>query len=442
MKTKNNFIDGLIIDGVIFLMGMVLLTQFYTLLFQGVFAPEGWADRLANIAHYLHDGSWQQLIVSLLAHVNGLLFGLLLLCAAIACVLLIARGIASMSVGVGFFLAWALLWSYPGMWTFEFFFPAFFALTAGFAKLSYPTFTPSIFYKLGLSKKISFIFILLITIFLWYVTSIAFYDPSFAAKVAYCSAASLFVLLLLQIGIVDDWIARKEIQDQPSYTVNLRSRVARWPWIDIMIICIGTMMVMQVYSNYFSGLFELNNYKALIEYYAVASADHWLHPFLRWSAEYSYVLLPLQMIFETAVAILLTLLILRGPVLLLTTGLFGILAFAELGVSASWPPDATDLTWEWELLLVTGVGALISTGKIIELQKAKSFKNRVLGNKIYSSVPLWSQFMIAVLGGLTLYAIGMATQVFGEAYHIISISSGMTLFILLILLALLDRYRD
>lgn len=433
-NTKEKLTDAVVMDGIIFLMGMVLLTQFFALLFQGIFTPTGLTTLLSDIGHYLDEGSYAKKMVWLLLQYKTVLaplFGLLLFFSAVCSTMLMARATVSLLVGLAFFLSWIILWRYPGMWSFEFFFPASFAVCAGLSKLTSPVLTSSLFHKLAWSKSISIAMIMVMAMVLWYVTFIAYHDTVLATKISISSAITFFVLSLFHLGI-DNLISKKN--DDVSCD-------SRWPWIDIIIITIGAMMVMQVYANYYSGLFEVNNYRSLVNYYASASGSDWLRPFLVWSAEHSDLLMPLQIIFEVVVAILLCLLILSGPVLLLTAGLFIILAFSELGVSASWPPNPDNLTWEWELLLVTGVSLLIGYRKLIELLHADNRRQAIFGKKIFNKLSLMMRLLIAVAGGTSLYFIGIATKIFGDTYEIISLSAGVTFFLLLAVLAFLDKYR-
>src|SRR3990172_9510761 len=174
MANKARLTDSVVIDGIIMLLGMAVLTQFCALLVQGVFLPIGFSAKLMNMAQYTAPGSFANTILLLLLQYKTIfapLFGVVLLLGAVGLLTLMSRGIVAIVMGLGFLLAWMLLWHYPGAWTFEFLFPALFWLFAGFAKLRQRVFAPTLYRQLSLSRTISVIIVLLLAYFLWYVTS-------------------------------------------------------------------------------------------------------------------------------------------------------------------------------------------------------------------------------------------------------------------------------
>jgi hypothetical protein len=424
------FADAAVIDVISMLLGLVVLTHFFSLLVFGFFTPAGFSAHLMDNARYIDGWSAGKYLLPLLIKVRYVLAPLLgaaMMMTAACLILLIGRSVAAIGVGLGYFIAWHLLWDYPGMWTFEFLFPALFGLCVGLASLNKPFITSSIYQKLGLSKTVSVIIILLSVALLYYITSIAFLHH--LTWVIAVSSASAFFLLSLFSLVLDKKIVPNNNDVLKSVTPTkspLRYALADLPWLEIMIIIIGAMMIMQDYSNYYSGLFTVEGHSSLAKYYASASGSHWLRPFLAWSGRHSYLLMPLQIVFEVTVAILLVLVIFSGPVLLLSAGLFGLLAFAELGVSAQWPPVRANLTWEWELMLVTGVSIAIGWQKFNELFHATSLKQAFLGKKIFGKISPASRWSIPLVGALALYCVGMVTHVFGDQYRVISLSSAIT----------------
>lgn len=430
-KYRLHLTNSIIADGIIILLGMTVLTQFYDLLMRGVFTPSGFSAQILFIARYLADGCWEKHLISAILHLNILapLLGVLMLAGAVCLILLIARGPIAIAISIGYLITWVILWHFPSVWTFEFLFPAIFGLCAGISKLHQPIFTTSFYQKIALNKTLHIAIIILLSCLLWYVTFLAYTNKILATTIASSAAGTFLILSFIQLGM-DKIIINKD-----------SNRENALPWIDIIIITIGAMMIMQVYANYFSGLFAIKDYTSLIQYYSQVSDATWLRPFLAWSAIHSHALLPLQIIFESALAIFLPLLILRGPTLIVASILFGILAFAELGVSASWPPDPTNLNWEWELLLVTAVSLLIGIGRTQELLNATSLKEKIFGKKLFQRIPIAGWITIAVISGICLFGAGMATHIFGDQYKIISIYSGITLFILLIISTFIERFR-
>lgn len=435
---KINSVDSMIADSIVMLLGITVLSQFYSLLMQRFFLPDGLNAKILDAANYLDfSTSLKTFLLNLLPHISALapILGLLMLITAICLILLIARGFLAIFVGCCYLVAWIVLWHYPGMWTFEFLFPALFGICVGLFLINKSILSHSIFKQLAWPKWLAICVIILITLLLWHATSIAFNKPDLARKAAIYSAWTFFFVSVIHL------ILDKYIPHLPIYEKGIRAKIVALPWIDMMIIIIGAMMVMQVYANYFSGLYAIDNYRALINYYAKASGAHWLQPFLVWSAQHATALMPLQFLFESVVAIFLTILIFQGPALILSAGLFGILAFAELGVSANWPPNPDNLTWEWELLLVTGVSLFIGIGRLVEAIQSRNFNYFLWGKKIFKHTSLLEGFSIAVIAGLCLYAIGIATQIFGSSYKIISACAALTFAILILISFFIDRFR-
>lgn len=424
--------NAIITDGIIILLGMTVLTQFYDLLMRGIFTPTGFSAQILHIAQYIPASGWEKNFIAIFLSLKILapFLGVIMLLSAVGLILLIARGPLTIVVSIGYLITWVLLWHFPSVWTFEFLFPALFGLCAGISKLRQPVLTTSIYQKLSLSKTIHIAVIVLLSCLLWYVTFIAYTDKILATTIAGSTGCTFLILSLIQFGM-DKIIINKD-----------HARENNAPWMDIIIITIGAMMIMQVYANYFSGLFAIKDYTSLIQFYSTVSDSQWLRPFLAWSAIHSHALLPLQIIFESALAIFLPLLILRGPTLIAASILFGILAFAELGVSASWPPDPTNLNWEWELLLVTAVALLLGIGKTQEMLHAASLQEKIMGKKLFPRISIIGWIIIAAVGGICLFGAGMLTHIFGDQYKIISIFSGITFFILLLISILINKYRS
>ena len=154
------------------------------------------------------------------------------------------------------------------------------------------------------------------------------------------------------------------------------------------------------------------------------------------------MLLPLFIVYEIVVASLLVLLVFRGPITLLASGLFFLLAFAEFGVSSTWPPTPGFYNGQWQLLLPALVSLLISLGKFEEIYHAPSWKKAIWGSKTFYSLSMLYRILIAAVSAIALYFTGMVTQIFGSPYVSISISASITFFILLVLLSCIDKYRS
>ncbi len=409
---KNNVSTVLAINWIILVLGMVLLTQFYSLFFHDVFSSTGWINFLNDSMQYNKLGSFQYdflLFLKKTAPVSTYLFAAGLFTSALACTLLIARFYVCIIVAIVFFIAWILGWKDPGMWPFEFLFPVIFALLAG---LSMRTFSLR-----SQSVVKSFPLIILLSVFLYYVTFIAFNEPHFAHKVALSSALSFFILCSASFII-----SRKKHPEKDE-----KNRIDKY--LDIMIISIGSMLILQVYINYFSGSFEVNNFRENIAYFAKTTNATWLRGFLTLNATYSHWILPPYALFEIFLSISLTLLLIRAPVLLLAAGLLGLLTFAELGVSATWPPTPNNLIWEWELLLPTAVSIIIGIHQIIKLKENFSLKKLVVGNPIghQHSISFITALFISVASGILLYFVALTAHAFiGNSYQITATYSGIS----------------
>ncbi len=419
---------------IILVLGMVLLTQFYNLLFQNIFSIAGWADFLNHLLQYNEVNSFKYEVIIFLkntAPFSTYLFAGGIFISALACIMLLARFYVCIAVAIAFFVAWSLSWNDPGMWPFEFSFPAFFALLAGISMRSFSLAPQSVFLQLRFSTLKTFLAVIVLCALLYYVTFIAFHDPEFAHKVALTSTLTFFILCLVPFYL-----------KKPNLEIDEHNRIDKY--LDCMIVTIGSMLVLQVYINCFSGVFEDATFRENITYFAKNSNATWISQFLLLSAKYSHWILPLYAVFEIFLSISLTLLLVRGPVLLLAAGLLAVLAFSELGVSATWPPDPHNLTWEWELLFVTAVAIIIGVQKTLSLKENFSLKKLILGNPIgnYPSIPLFTAILISVISGIALYFIALTAHLFiGDYYQITAIYSGISLAVLIFILLITNKFR-
>ena len=194
MRNNKNvyFSNNCITDAIIVLLGAVVLTQFYVMLFEGLFTAHLFSEKLAGIMKF--SGSLTNQFISLLSANSAIvapLFGIVMLSAAVLLILLIGRSIIANITGIGFLLGWILLWNYPGMWTFELLFPALFGIFVGLSKVGHPFYGLSLYHQLSLSKISRVFVILLLSCFLGYVTfyagihSISPYKPAISAALTF-----------------------------------------------------------------------------------------------------------------------------------------------------------------------------------------------------------------------------------------------------------------
>lgn len=428
MKEKKVY-SVIALNFIILLLGLVLLTQFYGFLFSQI----DWITYLTHLEKYTPISSVRYEFVDILkntAPFSYLLFMSGTIISALACITLFARFYTCLMVSFAFFIVWILNWDVPGVWPYQFLFPALFSLLSGLASRRLALGSQALLSQLKISFLKQLIFFGLIAFFLHYVTSIAFNEVVFEHKVGFYSGLTFFIVSLALNNLLKQNLEQDEHGSIDRY-------------FDLMILTLGSMLVMQVYANHFSGLFELNDYKNSLLYYANKSNAQWLHGFLLFSANHSPLILPFYILFEISLAISLSLLLFRAPVLLLTGTLLGILAFAELGVSSTWPPNPNYLTWQWELLLATLVAFILGIEKTWQLIQNFSFKYLVLGNQVNEyPISLIKIIVISLLSGLGLYLICILTQVFGSTYPKTAFFSGISFGLLIFILLVTDKIRE
>ncbi|HSW68962.1 MAG TPA: hypothetical protein VLI69_02225 [Gammaproteobacteria bacterium] len=423
---------------IILVLGMVLLTQFYTLLFQQTFSVSGWPNYLNNLMQYNEAGSFKYKIIIFLKNTSpysAYLFAAGLFISALTCIMLMARFYICIAVAVGFFIAWTLIWNDPGMWPFEFAFPAIFGLLAGLSMRNYSLAPQSIFLQLKYSPEKTFLCLILSSALLYYVTFIAFPKSDFAWHIAFASALSFFIFCLVPFFM-------KLKNKKNNLEKDKMGHVDKY--LDFMIIIIGSMLILQVYINYFSGVFDINNFRENLTYFAKNTNAIWLRSTLTLNADYSQWILPIYMIFESCLSIGVTLLLIRGPILLVAGGLFCLLAFAELGVSSTWPPDPKNLTWEWELLFVTAVAFIIGIQKTLKLKENFSLKKLVMGEPLgnHHPISLIANITISIICGMMLYLIALTAHFFiGDSYWVTAKYSGISFAVLIFILLSTNRLR-
>ncbi len=445
VTTSNKNISGpLAMNFVIFVLGMVLLTQYFNLLFHNYFTPSGWEMFLGDIMKLNQPGTIQAQIITFLkesAPFSTYLFAGGMLFCGIACIMLFARFYICMIVSMSFFIVWSLFWNDPGMWFFEFVFPIIFALLAGLSMRGYSSSPQSIFQQTRCSLITTTILLLLFSAILYYVTYIAFRDPIIAHRTAIFSAVLFFVVSFVTYYLMRGKPEKQMLEEDPHDRIN--------KYFDFIIVIVGAMLLLQVYTNYFTKVFELDVFRQNLTYFSQNSNAFWMHPILKFTADNSTWILPVYEVFEICLSVCLILLIARGPMILVASGLLAFLAFSELGVSAVWPPDTVTLTWQWELLLVTAVAFVIALQKLYRLGQSYkmgtlTFKNIILGEPVaYRPIPIFVAILVSLIGGVMLYLIGIAAHSYiGEdVYKITSIYSGVTFAVLLFILLITKNIR-
>ncbi len=437
-------------DCMVLLLGVVFISEFYAYLFLGYFTPSGFSAHIQDIVKG-NDAPlfWNALLIKMADYglVLAPLSGVIMLILSCSLLLLLARGISALLFSLYFFVVWISTWVYPGVWIFEFLFPATLGLCVAFANL------PQWFSKATLKERVLghkffgdlalhwiFLLILIVAVVIWYVTVIS-HNPTLELnhQVALLSAVSVGVLILCLAGIDSYRNSAPRLSDF-SHPIFLRLHLV--PWFDVMALIIGAMLVIQIYADFAVLWFTVQGYTELTYSYAVSSgAPGWYKAFLFWSSEHARFLMPIQMVFEISMAVLLSLLLLRGPVLL-ATGLFlMMLTFSEFGVSARWPAVPDDFTWTWELLFATVTCFIAGLHQLPNFLRASTWREAVFGRSFFGTLSLRWQWVVAVIGASFLWFAGTATHVFGSQYPMISLKAGLSYFVLLFILIFLERFR-
>ncbi len=416
----------------IILLGCIMINEFFVGLNVGWFTPVGF---FTQVMRFVHEGGaplwWKSMLIGMANHaqVFALLLEVFLAVTGILAVLLILRGIVAIVIAIFCFMLWITQWQYPSSWIFELLFPATIGLCAGIATLRHKILGDSFFGKLPIIWR--FIFIIIASAWLWYAFTLSKNGDMHNLTIAWQTAISVFILLLGLLGL-----------DQLR-SLNKNPMQNKIPWADIIIIIIGAMLIVQVYADAALQWYTTKGYAALAASYAKTGASpKWFKSFLSWSAQQASIFVYAQAIFETAAAVTLTTLILRGPMLLLSTGLFAILMYAEFGVVPHGPAHLLNPpNWVWELMFVTIVGLFLSLQKLGEFINAKTIKDALLGPKIFNSLFYLWRILIAVFASIALSIACYGTHIGKIAYINITWQAGLTFFICLIINAALDYWR-
>ncbi|EKD54315.1 MAG: hypothetical protein ACD_60C00096G0001 [uncultured bacterium] len=436
------------IDAVILLLGAVMINEFYVALAMGSFDPAIFSQHTIDYAtHNNAPNEWNQGLIWLAKH-SVHFVPLLCYFSAISTVLLmllIVRGLVALGVSIFFFILWVTQWAYPGAWIFEFLFPALFGLCAALStlpELIHPDnwmqrlLGPRFFGKLKFRYR--FLIVIISSLALWYVINLSL-KPHYLT-VAWHSALTFGILFLLLACF--DYIRPKEhIKNYKK--IGLFYRLEIFPWLDLMTIIVGAMLIIQVYSDIAVHWFTVKGYSHLISTYIEGTnAPEWMKYILEWTRQHAATMMPIQFAFESIAAILFVTFVLRFPFVLLIAIFFTILMYTEFGVPARWPAHPNDPhTWTWELMFVTCVTYFIGLNQFAAFMQAKTWKARLLGNRFFGDLAFRWRVVIAMIGGLSLGLAGIATHVFGAEYRMISLAAGITFFLLLLILAVIDYSR-
>jgi len=119
-------------------LGMLMVNQFFSQLGHGRFSADGFEAYVRYLANTANVDWLTQLALGAIADNAALFAPLLAVFVAVtglALMLLIASPVVAFSVSLFFWVLWYVTSSITAIWTFEYFFPAVFALIAGLATL-------------------------------------------------------------------------------------------------------------------------------------------------------------------------------------------------------------------------------------------------------------------------------------------------------------------
>lgn len=443
------------IDMIIILMGVVLLTEFYTLLALGFFNPEQMTKRILLLSQHNNAGFFN-VIFNWVGHYSRFfapLFALIILLTSLMLILLIYRGIFSLIAAFIFLIYFIAHTAAPTTWLYEYIIPTLFSLAIGFARLPDLLFIDRQHRAMGFkafSKTIipvvRYILILVLAVLLGYIVAKSNNAGKLSNIVAIISSIT-FVILIVVSSLIDRYRLEHK---KPAEKIIMKKmhhkflfKLYEQPWLDIITIIIGSMLVFQIYEDKLLHWFTLQGYRNLANIYShFTHAPLWMSFFLRWTGNYANIFLPIQLVIESTSALLLVILIFREPFILIAAGLFILLAVSELGVPAAWPATLfPEPTWTWELLLTTVVTVMVGIYQLGRLLLAKSHAERWLGNNVFGNSSFYTRVIVSLICGLLIAgAVIFNKEV--EAYnHMLAIESGLTLFLYMMILSVVDYTR-
>ncbi len=424
------------LDIISIVLGCVLLTEFFHLLNRDFFNSVGFAARLDHLVAGNSIGGWDFLLTELARHAAFFapLSAVLLALGSLLMILLIVKRVARWLTVVVFLFYYLSHLHYPGTWLFEYLMPLLIALCIAIAS-SVP-FTPA---KLWPRPRLwlQILIIAAVSCLLWYSVFLSEKKNHMIHHSAFYSAISFAVLLVILI-FLDRFRSRREVQEY-----HLRHPLIPIPWMDILTIIIGAMLVFQIYEDYLLKWFTLTGYKSLTEIYQTyTSAPRWMADFVKLAGTHAPFLMPIQVALESVCALMLVILVLRVPFTILAFLLFATLSFIEFGVPATWPASSeAPLTWTWELLFTTTVTFCLVVFNLQRLRITKPEERFKLGTGVFGHTRFITRIIIAMLGGIILSALVVISGTLKEFNHVLAIESGLTLFFYLLLLSVIDFNR-
>ncbi|ACJ18547.1 hypothetical protein CbuG_1219 [Coxiella burnetii CbuG_Q212] len=428
-------------DILAFLIGAVLLNEFFSLWDAHFFTPSGMSQRLTFLATHNNFVVLKNLL-RLVAHgaaILGPLTAIILFLTAAAIILFIMRGFMLFTATLIFFFYYLSHLGVPGTWTFEYLLPF---LYSGCVWLSFLTDRALLQrknkriqffgFKVFENKQVSVnvILILVASLLLWYVNYLSNNLNQLSNLVGIKTAITFAILGI--ISLLMDKLRYKN-QGRHDYdnsafrtTHPIYAKLLHFPWLELLTVLIGAMLVFQIYEDYLLHWFTITGYQQLIDVYRKYS--HSL-PFFRTFIEFlgtkAEIIMPIQLVVESICALSLVILVLRAPFMIIAT-------------PATWPPAVPPIpTWTWELLFTLVVSIILSLYHTGIMLRAKNAKERFLGIPIFKEAKFYFRFSIACVAGLLLTLIVTLSGMLGKLTLLLPSKVALPYFSILLFLALL-----
>ncbi|WP_421724367.1 hypothetical protein [Bauldia sp.] len=424
-------------------LGCLMVNQFFSQWGLGHFGAEGFAGYARLLANTGNISDLARAMLNAMAD-NAAFFGfasaVFLAVTGVALMLLVLRSIMSILVSLFFFVIWYVTSNTSGIWTFEYLFPALFALIVGLATL--PQFIGSSGRDKWLGARVrgsisiaawSVLSVIIAGVLTWFFIMSRGGGQTDYLPVALASGA-VILALLIATGLTDE-----DRQARPPKPEGPMVRIAAFPWVDLMIIIVGAMVCIQIFADIQVNWFTIEGYQGLIRGYAdTTGAPTWWAAFLYFAADNAAIIMPLQMVLEFSCAFFLVTLLLRPLALLATTVFFGTLMMSEFGTPVGHIANQRD--WEWELLFVTGTIFALGVMTLAEAMRQSSWRALLLGDRFYTIAMPWRLVWAAIGAGL-LWLVGIQTKMFGSGYETISLRGSLFFFAALVVMAIIDQWR-
>jgi hypothetical protein len=448
MKTKHGSQQIIVqhhyhwVDIIHLLLGTVLLTEFFTLFSQGFFSIIGFQHRITYLLKFnntiiIHQSlQWFSSCAWIFAPLSEVMLAFLSLCM----LLLLFRAIASWLV-VGVFAIYYLAhFNVPGIWMFEYLMPLLIAICISLAnlpRLKQPCFKDYFFgSRLFRTCKwpLHVVLIFAISVLAWYVLRLSLQATHINQETSIYAAITLCVLLLISLSF--EKLRIKEIKNYGCGLITI-------PWMDIITLIIGAMLVFQVYEDFLLNWFTLTGYRNLTQVYQhYTSAPDWFAAIIHLSGKSAELFMPVQLVLESVCALALVLLILRLPFALFAFFLFGALTYIEFGVPATWPATPmSELTWTWELLFSTCIIFFIFLFNLQRTYSLSANQRFKLGTNVFNKSSFITRVIVAIIAGLLMAGSVLLSGTLKQYNHILAIESGLTLFLYLVFLGIIDFNR-